>query len=196
MPIVAFAGGKRHHPGDLDHQERPRDHATPHRARLRQPRRRRGDLRRRARTAEAAPPGSCPSITTSTPKRGYLDAAACTALVGDRDHADFYVCGPGAYMEVVEEALTFVDVAPDQVFIERFVVPEVAPPSTRQPRRIPDDHAANGAHRPFRTNRVTRSSRRLGAADCARRSRARWATAPRAWPTSTTDRRRCAPTTR
>ena len=39
-------------------------------------------------------------------ERGYLDAAACTALVGDRDHADFYVCGPGAYMEVVEEALT------------------------------------------------------------------------------------------
>jgi 3-ketosteroid 9alpha-monooxygenase subunit B len=60
-------------------------------------------------------------------ERGYLDAAACTALVGDRDHADFYVCGPGAYMEVVEEALTFVDVAPEQVFIERFVVPEAAP---------------------------------------------------------------------
>jgi 3-ketosteroid 9alpha-monooxygenase subunit B len=61
-------------------------------------------------------------------ERGYLDAAACTALVGDRDHADFYVCGPGAYMEVVEEALTFVDVAAEQVFIERFVVPEVAAP--------------------------------------------------------------------
>ena len=60
-------------------------------------------------------------------ERGYLDAAACTALVGDRDHADFYVCGPGAYMEVVEEALSFVDVAPEQVFIERFVVPEAAP---------------------------------------------------------------------
>ena len=60
-------------------------------------------------------------------ERGFLDAAACTALVGDRDHADFYVCGPGAYMDVVEEALAFVDVAPDQVFIERFVVPEVAP---------------------------------------------------------------------
>jgi 3-ketosteroid 9alpha-monooxygenase subunit B len=61
-------------------------------------------------------------------ERGYLDAAACTALVGDRDDADFYVCGPGAYMDVVEEALTFVDVAAEQVFIERFVLPDVAAP--------------------------------------------------------------------
>jgi 3-ketosteroid 9alpha-monooxygenase subunit B len=66
-------------------------------------------------------------------ERGYLDAAACTALVGDRDHADFYVCGPGAYMEVVEEALTFVDVAPEQVFIERFLLPEAAPADAPTP---------------------------------------------------------------
>jgi 3-ketosteroid 9alpha-monooxygenase subunit B len=60
-------------------------------------------------------------------ERGFLDAAACAALVGDRAHADFYVCGPGAYMDVVEEALSVVGVASQQVFIERFVVPEVAP---------------------------------------------------------------------
>ncbi|MGO9873662.1 MAG: FAD-binding oxidoreductase [Acidimicrobiia bacterium] len=59
-------------------------------------------------------------------ERGFLDAAACTALVGDRAHADFYVCGPGAYMDIVEEALRGFGVAEEQVFVERFVVPEVA----------------------------------------------------------------------
>src|SRR5690606_17848852 len=34
-------------------------------------------------------------------ERGLLDAAACAALVGERAHADFYVCGPGPYMGVV-----------------------------------------------------------------------------------------------
>src|SRR5262249_21459983 len=56
-------------------------------------------------------------------ERGFLDAAACVAHIGDRAHADFYVCGPGPYMDVVEAALDIVSVAPEQVFIERFVEP-------------------------------------------------------------------------
>jgi ferredoxin len=59
-------------------------------------------------------------------ERGLLDAAACTTLVGDRAHADFYVCGPDAYMNIVEEALSGLGIAPEQVFVERFLVPEVA----------------------------------------------------------------------
>lgn len=55
---------------------------------------------------------------------GFLDAAACAELVGDRAHADFYICGPGAYMDVVEAGLASLGVAPARVFIERFVVPE------------------------------------------------------------------------
>jgi ferredoxin-NADP reductase len=51
---------------------------------------------------------------------GFLDAAACAAHVGDRTTADFYVCGPGPYMEVVEAGLASRGVAPSQVFIERF----------------------------------------------------------------------------
>jgi len=58
-------------------------------------------------------------------ERGFLDATACAALIADRAHADFYVCGPGAYMDIVEDALTGVGVASEQVFMERFVVPEV-----------------------------------------------------------------------
>jgi ferredoxin-NADP reductase len=36
---------------------------------------------------------------------GLLDAAACAALVGDRTQADFYVCGPGPYMDVARAGL-------------------------------------------------------------------------------------------
>jgi 3-ketosteroid 9alpha-monooxygenase subunit B len=60
-------------------------------------------------------------------ERGFLDAAQCAAFVGDDTEADFYVCGPGPYMEIVEAGLSTLGVAPEQVFIERFVLPEPAP---------------------------------------------------------------------
>jgi len=56
-------------------------------------------------------------------ERGFLDAAACAALVGDRAYADFYVCGPGPYMQVVEAGLASRGVEPGQIFIERFELP-------------------------------------------------------------------------
>ena len=49
---------------------------------------------------------------------------------GEHAHADFYICGPGPYMDTVEAGLALLGVAPSQVFIERFVVPDDAPPST------------------------------------------------------------------
>lgn len=55
-------------------------------------------------------------------ERGFLDAKACAAFVGDRKDADLYVCGPGPYMDTVEAGLELVGSAPDQLFIERFVV--------------------------------------------------------------------------
>jgi ferredoxin-NADP reductase len=59
-------------------------------------------------------------------ERGFLDAAACAALVGDRTHADFYVCGPGPYMAVVEAGLELRGIDPGRLFIERFELPEAA----------------------------------------------------------------------
>jgi ferredoxin-NADP reductase len=56
-------------------------------------------------------------------EQGFLDPAACAALVGERTHADFYVCGPGPYMDTVEAGLELLHVSPAQLFIERFVVP-------------------------------------------------------------------------
>jgi ferredoxin len=60
-------------------------------------------------------------------ERGFLDPAQCSALVGDAADADFYLCGPGPYMDTVEAGLSTLAVTPSQLFIERFVVPEGAP---------------------------------------------------------------------
>jgi 3-ketosteroid 9alpha-monooxygenase subunit B len=57
-------------------------------------------------------------------ERGFLDAAQCASLARGAAHADFYVCGPGPYMDTVATGLSTLGVAPGQLFIERFVVPE------------------------------------------------------------------------
>jgi ferredoxin-NADP reductase len=54
---------------------------------------------------------------------GFLTPADCTALVGDDTGADFYVCGPGPFMDTVEAGLAPIGLSPAQLFIERFVVP-------------------------------------------------------------------------
>ena len=63
-------------------------------------------------------------------ERGFLDAEACARLVGDRTRADFYVCGPGPYMTVVEAGLERRGVDPARLFIERFDVPGDAGPAS------------------------------------------------------------------
>jgi ferredoxin-NADP reductase len=58
---------------------------------------------------------------------GFLTPDDCARLVGDAapdaTTADFYVCGPGPYMDVVESAIATLGISPAQLFIERFVVP-------------------------------------------------------------------------
>jgi 3-ketosteroid 9alpha-monooxygenase subunit B len=46
------------------------------------------------------------------------------ALVGGDPDVDCYVCGPGPFMAMVEEALLGVGVAPESILIERFESPE------------------------------------------------------------------------
>jgi ferredoxin-NADP reductase len=65
-------------------------------------------------------------------ERGFLDAVECEALVGDRAHADFYVCGPPPYMDVVTAGLSRAGVAHGQIFIERFET-AVAPGDVGEP---------------------------------------------------------------
>ncbi len=72
-------------------------------------------------------------------ERGFLTADDCAAFARDLAHADFYICGPGAYMDTVEAGLSALGVSSAQRFIERFVVPDGAAVTTRAP--TPDEIA-------------------------------------------------------
>jgi len=58
------------------------------------------------------------------------DAAGCAALIGDRTQADFYICGPSPYMDVVQAGLEGRGVDLGRLFIERFELPAEAPAVT------------------------------------------------------------------
>jgi 3-ketosteroid 9alpha-monooxygenase subunit B len=67
--------------------------------------------------------------------RGIVDAATVAAVVDGALDADFYVCGPGPFMDLVEATLLGLGVSPDRIALERFVttgqpVPEPADDST------------------------------------------------------------------
>ena len=54
---------------------------------------------------------------------GFLDVDRVKHLVVDASEADFYLCGPGPFMDTVERALAALHVPSEQVHIERFVSP-------------------------------------------------------------------------
>jgi len=54
---------------------------------------------------------------------GLPAAAAIRGFVDADLTADFYVCGPGPFMELVEESLVRLGVEPDAILIERFTAP-------------------------------------------------------------------------
>lgn len=62
-------------------------------------------------------------------ERGFLDAAACAALVGERAHAEFYLCGPGPFMQAVEAGLEQRGVARERIHMERFELPDTELPA-------------------------------------------------------------------
>lgn len=54
---------------------------------------------------------------------GFVDEARVIQEVGSLEDADFYICGPGPFMDVVEAGLSSLAVGADQIFIERFSSP-------------------------------------------------------------------------
>ena len=64
-------------------------------------------------------------------EQGFVDRSAAAEFVGDDHNADFYICGPGPFMDVVEEALRGVGVGSDRIFIERFTLPPDAAGATQ-----------------------------------------------------------------
>ena len=65
--------------------------------------------------------------------RGFVDADAVTTFVGDAGDADFFICGPGPFMTIVEDALTSRDVEASRIHIERFTPREEVPESAPAP---------------------------------------------------------------
>jgi ferredoxin-NADP reductase len=59
---------------------------------------------------------------------GYLDAATIAGFVDGGLDADFYVCGPGPFMDLVEATLLELGVDPDHIAIERFTTPPTPEP--------------------------------------------------------------------
>ena len=53
-------------------------------------------------------------------EQGFVHSDLVRDFVGDELDADFYLCGPAPFMDVIEDALEVCAVASEQVFVERF----------------------------------------------------------------------------
>jgi 3-ketosteroid 9alpha-monooxygenase subunit B len=74
-------------------------------------------------------------------ERGFVHSDLVTQFVSGHVDADFYICGPAPFMDIVEDALAVLHVPSDHVFIERFAFASAArrdePPAT--PATLPSD---------------------------------------------------------
>jgi 3-ketosteroid 9alpha-monooxygenase subunit B len=55
---------------------------------------------------------------------GFVDESLVVQEIGAKADADFYICGPGPFMDVVEGGLANLGVDSDRIFIERFESPD------------------------------------------------------------------------
>jgi len=53
-------------------------------------------------------------------RHGFVTEGRVQGFTGDDRHADFYLCGPAAFMEMAERGLFAHGVSADQIFVERF----------------------------------------------------------------------------
>jgi ferredoxin-NADP reductase len=53
---------------------------------------------------------------------GFLTTGAIAQFVAADLNADFYICGPGPFMDLVESTVRTLGVAPERIFTERFLV--------------------------------------------------------------------------
>ncbi len=52
---------------------------------------------------------------------GFIDLAALKRFISGNERSDFYICGPGPFMDLVEQALADREVDRNSIFIERFI---------------------------------------------------------------------------
>jgi 3-ketosteroid 9alpha-monooxygenase subunit B len=69
---------------------------------------------------------------------GFLSVDQARQHLRATPDADVYVCGPGAYMDIVEEALAAESIPGERIFIERFVSPELAALDAEPPADLGD----------------------------------------------------------
>lgn len=84
-------------------------------------------FRRELEALEAAHPDRLEVVHRLDARDGFVDEPCVLREVGSRTDADFYVCGPGPFMDIVESALARAGVGEGQIFIERFESPSEEP---------------------------------------------------------------------
>jgi 3-ketosteroid 9alpha-monooxygenase subunit B len=92
------------------------------------------------RDLEIRHPGRLTVIRHFDSVSGFPDAQAVVDVAGGDPDADFYVCGPAPFMELVEHALLDLGAEPGAILIERFVAgtgPEVSSPSEPPGATVP-----------------------------------------------------------
>jgi 3-ketosteroid 9alpha-monooxygenase subunit B len=101
---------------------------------------------------------------------GFVDCDAIRPFVAAAADPEFYVCGPGPFMEIVERTLLDHAVDPDRIHIERFALPDpietpvpaaVVPTVSRVTIEL-DGRTATADHRPGTT--VLQTARQMGMA--------------------------------
>jgi 3-ketosteroid 9alpha-monooxygenase subunit B len=135
--------------------------------------------------------------------RGYLGRSDIATFVVDNLDADFYICGPTPFMDLVETTLHDAGVDPAHIAIERFLVggptehPDEADEIGEVAGKVPEAITLILRRKKTTpTGPAIPSWRRPAVAGCNLPSRARPATARRAWRSCARARRRCARTTR
>lgn len=74
----------------------------------------------------------------------YPSQALLSALTYNMEHAQVYICGPGPFMDTVEQALHDKSFAPERIHIERFIS-LTSPQTDNMPQRDVDEALIEGA---------------------------------------------------
>jgi 3-ketosteroid 9alpha-monooxygenase subunit B len=68
-------------------------------------------------------PGRAKVVHHLDAEGGFMTAAKVSGLIAERKGSDFYVCGPGPFMDTVEAGFEAAGIAREQTHFERFVSP-------------------------------------------------------------------------
>ena len=110
---------------------------------------------------ERTHPGRLAVLYRLDDESGFLDEEGAARWAAGAKDADFYVCGPGPFMDVVEKALLGLDVAPERIFIERFEYDEAGAPTAAPPDTAAAAAAATGTDAPTITVTLDGATREI-----------------------------------